>query len=98
MFSTGGLTVDLLKRQVNLDGNPVHLTPIQFRLLAMLVRHAGRVLTHRQILSEVWGPAYLDNPHYLRVYMSQLRQKLEADPTQPRYLLTESGVGYRLQA
>ncbi len=98
VFSTGGLTVDLLKRQVSLDGNPVHLTPIQYRLLAMLVKHAGRVLTHRQILSEVWGPAYLDNPHYLRVYMSQLRQKLEADPTQPRYLLTESGVGYRLQA
>jgi two-component system, OmpR family, KDP operon response regulator KdpE len=98
VFSTGDLTVDLLKRHVILAGNPVHLTPIQYRLLAMLVKHAGRVLTHRQILSEVWGPAYLDNPHYLRVYMSQLRQKLEADPTQPRYLLTESGVGYRLQA
>lgn len=97
VFRVEGLCVDLHRREVSIDGCAVHLTPIQYRLLAMLVKHAGRVLTHRQILSEVWGPAYLDNPHYLRVYMSQLRQKLEADPTRPRYLLTESGVGYRLR-
>ena len=97
VFTSGGLSVDLQKRQVWVDGNPVHLTPIQYRLLAVLVKHAGKVLTHRQILNEVWGPAALDNAHYLRIYMSQLRQKLEADPTQPQYLLTESGVGYRLQ-
>lgn len=97
VFATGGLRIDLQKRQVSVDGHPVHLTPIQYRLLSLLVRHAGRVLTHRQILSEVWGPAFLDNAHYLRIYMSQLRQKLEADPTRPQYLLTESGVGYRLR-
>lgn len=97
VFTSGGLRVDLHKRVVSLDGQEVHLTPIQYRLLAVLVRHAGRVLTHRQMLNEVWGPAYLDNAHYLRIYMSQLRQKLEADPTRPQYLLTESGVGYRLK-
>lgn len=97
VFTTGGLSVDLQKRQVSLDGKLIHLTPIQYRLLALLVRHAGKVLTHRQILNDVWGPANLDNAHYLRIYMSQLRQKLEADPTRPQYLLTESGVGYRLR-
>jgi two-component system KDP operon response regulator KdpE len=96
-FSTGNLKVDLQKRLVYLGEEEVHLTPIQYRLLAVLAKHAGKVLTHRQILKEVWGPAYVDNAHYLRIYMSQLRQKLEADPTQPRYLLTESGVGYRLK-
>lgn len=98
VFTTGNLSVDLQKRLVSVDGCPVHLTPIQYRLLSVLVKHAGKVLTHRQILNDVWGPAYVDNAHYLRIYMSQLRQKLEADPTRPRYLLTESGVGYRLQA
>jgi two-component system KDP operon response regulator KdpE len=97
LFNIGGLSVDLQKRLVSVDGNPVHLTPTQYRLLSVLVKHAGRVLTHRQILSAVWGPSYLDNAHYLRIYMSQLRQKLEADPTRPQYLLTESGVGYRLK-
>lgn len=96
-FTTGNLHVDLGKRLVQIDGQDVHLTPIQYRLLAVLVKHAGKVLTHRQILKEVWGPAYVDNPHYLRIYIGQLRQKLEPDPTQPRYLLTESGVGYRLK-
>lgn len=96
-FSTGNLKVDLQKRLVYLGEEEVHLTPIQYRLLAVLAKHAGKVLTHRQILKEVWGPAYVDNAHYLRIYMSQLRQKLETDPTQPRYLLTESGVGYRLK-
>lgn len=96
-FTTGHLQVDLGKRLVQIDGQDVHLTPIQYRLLAVLVKHAGKVLTHRQILKEVWGPAYVDNPHYLRIYIGQLRQKLEPDPTQPQYLLTESGVGYRLK-
>ncbi len=97
VFTAGGLSVDLQKRLVSVRGHPVHLTPIQYRLLSVLVKHAGKVLTHRQILNEVWGPSYLDNTHYLRIYMSQLRQKLEADPAQPQYLVTESGVGYRLQ-
>lgn len=96
-FSTGNLSVDLIKRCVRLDGEEVHLTPIQFRLLSILVKNAGKVLTHRQILKEVWGPSYTENSHYLRIYMSQLRQKLEADPTRPQYLLTETGVGYRLK-
>lgn len=97
IFSTGKLAVDLQKRLVYLDGAEIHLTPVQYRLLSVLVKHAGKVLTHRQIIKEVWGPAYVDNPHYLRIYMSQLRQKLEADPAHPEYLLTESGVGYRLK-
>ncbi|MGZ8219211.1 response regulator [Methylomagnum sp.] len=96
-FSTGSLTVDLQKRLVYVNGAEVHLTPVQYRLLAVLVRHAGKVLTHRQIIKEVWGPAHVDNTHYPRIYMSQLRQKLEADPARPEYLLTESGVGYRLR-
>ncbi|MCX7096595.1 MAG: response regulator [Methylococcales bacterium] len=96
-FVTGGLTVDLIKRQVLVDGEEVHLTPIQYRLLSVLVKNAGKVLTHQHLLKEVWGPSYGENSHYLRIYMSQLRQKLEADPNQPQYLLTESGVGYRLQ-
>jgi two-component system KDP operon response regulator KdpE len=97
VFSTGSLSVDLLNRWVRVDGQDIHLTPIQFRLLSVLVKNAGKVLTHRQILKEVWGPSYTENAHYLRIYMSQLRQKLEADPAQPQYLLTESGVGYRLR-
>jgi len=98
VFVTGALQVDLLKRQIFVGGNEVHLTPIQFRLLALLVKNAGRVLTHQYLLKEVWGPSYKDNSHYLRIYMSQLRQKLETDPTRPEYLLTDSGVGYRLKA
>jgi len=97
VFITANLKVDLHKRVVSLDEQEIHLTPIQYRLLAVLVQHAGRVLTHQQILKEVWGPSYSENAHYLRIYMSQLRQKLEADPTQPKFLLTESGVGYRLK-
>ncbi len=97
VFSTGALKVDLRKRLVYANEREVHLTPIQYRLLAVLVKHAGKVLTHHQILKEVWGPSYLDNAHYLRIYMSQLRQKLEADPAKPEYFLTESGVGYRLK-
>ncbi|SMF93334.1 two-component system, OmpR family, KDP operon response regulator KdpE [Methylomagnum ishizawai] len=97
VFTTGKLKVDLGKRLVYRDGEEVHLTPIQYRLLGVLVKHAGKVLTHHQILKEVWGPNALDNAHYLRIYMSQLRQKLEADPAKPEYFLTESGVGYRLK-
>lgn len=97
VFETGNLKVDLVNRWVFVDDQQVHLTPIQFRLLSFLVRNAGKVLTHRQILKEVWGPAFVENSHYLRIYMSQLRQKLETDPTRPKYLLTESGVGYRLK-
>lgn len=97
VFVTGALAVDLLKRQVTVEGKDVHLTPIQYRLLALLIKNAGKVLTHQTMLKEVWGPSYKDNSHYLRIYMSQLRQKLETDPTQPQYLLTESGVGYRLK-
>jgi len=97
VFTTGALKVDLLKRQVFVGDSEVHLTPIQYRLLCLLVKNAGKVLTHQYLLKEVWGPSYKDNSHYLRIYMSQLRQKLETDPTQPQYLLTESGVGYRLK-
>jgi two-component system KDP operon response regulator KdpE len=95
-FSVGNLKVDLARRQVFLGDNRVHLTPLEYRLLATLIKHAGMVLTHRQLLKEVWGPAHVEDSHYLRIYMAQLRHKLEADPAQPRFLLTEVGVGYRL--
>jgi len=83
-------------RHVFVQGVEVHLTPIEFKLLAMLVRHAGMVLTHKQLLADVWGPAYSDETHYLRVYMGQLRHKLEVDPARPRHITTEPGIGYRL--
>ena len=83
---------------VRRDGAEVHLTPIEYRLLSVLVANAGRVLTHRQLLREVWGPPHAEQSHYLRIYMGHLRQKLEADPAQPRHLLTETAVGYRLLA
>jgi two-component system KDP operon response regulator KdpE len=95
-FSTGGLRVDLARREIAVDGQAVHLTPNEFRLLTALVKHRGKVLTHKQLLTEVWGPDSTEESHYLRVYMNQLRQKLEADPSRPVYLLTEAGVGYRL--
>jgi len=97
IFTTGQLKVDLLKRQVFVAEQEIHLTPTQYRLLSLLVKNAGKVLTHQYLLKEVWGPSYKDNSHYLRIYMSQLRQKLETDATQPEYLLTESGIGYRLK-
>lgn len=97
IFITANLKVDLVNRVVSVDEQEIHLTPIQYRLLMVLVKHAGKVMTHQQILKEVWGPSYQENAHYLRIYMSQLRQKLETDPTQPKFLLTESGVGYRLK-
>ena len=97
-FSLGDMHVDFAKRQVIFAGQQVHLTPIEYRLLATLIKHAGKALTHRQLLLEVWGLPYADQAHYLRVYMAQLRRKLEKDPARPRYLLTEPGVGYRLAA
>lgn len=97
VFATDGLRVDLARRQVTMNGTDVHLTPLEYKLLATLVQHAGKVITHRQLLRTVWGAAYETETHYLRVYMAQLRHKLEADPARPRYLLTEPGVGYRLQ-
>jgi two-component system KDP operon response regulator KdpE len=96
VFECGSLKVDLAARRVLLGGSEVHLTPIEYRLLSVLVRHAGKVLTHRQLLKEVWGPSHVEHSHYLRIYMAQLRKKLEEDPAQPRFLLTEAGVGYRL--
>ncbi len=98
VFSVAGLQVDLARRRVAVAGHEVHLTPIEYKLLVTLVHSAGKVLTHRQLLTDVWGPSHVDQAHYLRVYMAQLRRKLEADPTRPRYLLTEPGVGYRLAA
>jgi len=92
----GNVEVDLERRLVRTDGRDVHLTPIEFRLLGCLARHAGMVLTHRHLLREVWGPSHIDQAHYLRIYMKQLRHKLEPDPARPRFLLTETGVGYRL--
>jgi two-component system KDP operon response regulator KdpE len=92
----GDIEVDLERRLVRAEGREVHLTPIEFRLLGCLARHAGMVLTHRHLLREVWGPSHVDQSHYLRIYMKQLRHKLEPDPARPRFLLTETGVGYRL--
>ena len=91
-------TVDLDNRTAVRDGQPVHLTPIEFRLIAALARHVDKVVTHRQLLSEVWGPSHENDTHYLRIYMKQLRDKLEANPVRPKHLITEIGVGYRLVA
>ena len=98
VFTVGQLRVDLARRNVSVAAQPVHLTPIEYKLLATLVHYAGKVVTHRQLLHEVWGERTVHDPHYLWVYMSQLRHKLELEPARPRYLLTESGVGYRLRA
>jgi len=95
-FSIGDLEVDFTRRRVTVDGKEVHLTRIEYKLLHVLVQHAGRVLTHTQLLSEVWGPQHQEQAHYVRIYMAQLRRKLESDPARPRYLQTEPGVGYRL--
>ncbi len=92
----GELVVDLERRFVTLRGEPVSLTPTEFDLLRVFVRNEGRLLTHPMILREVWGPAYGDESHYLHVYVSQLRRKIEPDPTRPRFILTEPGAGYRL--
>lgn len=93
----GDVQADLSKRIVTRSGEPVHLTQIEYRLLALLMANSGKVLTHRHLLREVWGPSFVESSHYLRIYVGRLRQKLEADPTQPKHLLTETGVGYRFQ-
>ncbi len=95
-FESGALRVDLAARTVNMGGAPVKLTPTEYALLRLMIQHAGKVLTHKQILREVWGPEYVGETHYLRVYFAQLRQKLEENPALPRLLITEPGVGYRL--
>jgi two-component system, OmpR family, KDP operon response regulator KdpE len=97
-FKVGELQVDRLRRHVALGGAEVRLTPTEYKLLTTLIRHAGKVVTHQQLLREVWGPAHTDQAHYVRIYMAHLRHKLEAEPARPRYLLTEPGVGYRLAA
>ncbi len=97
VFVLGNLRVDLTQRQVFLNEKEVHLTPIEYKLLTMLIKNAGRVITHSQLLKEVWGPPYLKETQYLRVYMTQLRHKLEADPARPRFLINEPGIGYRLK-
>ncbi|GLY61694.1 DNA-binding response regulator [Pectobacterium carotovorum subsp. carotovorum] len=95
LVSFGNITVDLLNRQVNRDGQEMHLTPIEFRLLATLLASPGKVLTQRQLLTQVWGPNAVEHSHYLRIYMGHLRQKLESHPARPRHLLTETAIGYR---
>lgn len=98
VFQFGDVRVDLAARRVQRAGADVHLTPIEYRLLNHLIANAGKVLTHRQLLKAVWGPAQVEQNHYLRVYMGNLRQKLESEPASPKHLLTETGVGYRLMA
>ena len=93
----GPLRIDFARREVTLGGREVRLTPIEYRLLTLLAQNVGKVLTHRQMLKEVWGPGHVEQTHYLRVYMAQLRRKIEADPARPQLLTTEPGVGYRLR-
>ena len=97
VFTLDNLRVDLSQRRVFLDDREVHLTPLEYKLLMVLIRHAGKVITHRQLLLDVWGPAHVNEVQYLRVYMTQLRHKLEADPARPRFLMNEPGIGYRLK-
>ena len=97
VFAAGPIRLDLGRHEVTVSGAPVHLTPIEFKLLAQLLQHAGKVLTHRHLLREVWGPGAVDETHYLRVHMAALRRKVEADPGRARWLLTEPGVGYRMR-
>lgn len=96
LVALGDIQVDMIKRQVMCGGDEIHLTPIEYKLLVQLIANLGRVVTHRQLLKEVWGPSHVDDTHYLRVYMAGLRRKLESDPNRPRYIRTEPGVGYRL--
>jgi two-component system KDP operon response regulator KdpE len=93
----GDVQVDLSRRVVTRNGEAVHLTALEYRLLATFIANGGRVLTHRQLLKDVWGPEAVQSSHYLRIYVANLRRKLEADPTQPKYILTETGIGYRFQ-
>jgi two-component system KDP operon response regulator KdpE len=96
-FSAQGIKVDLVRREVFRAGKRVHVTPIEYRVLATLVRNAGMLMTRDKLLTEVWGPKFVDNKHYLRTYMASLRRKLEADPARPKVFLTEAGVGYRIE-
>jgi two-component system KDP operon response regulator KdpE len=96
LFEFGDVKIDLNLRTARKGGATIHLTPIEYRMLTLLIANAGKVLTHRQILREVWGPAHSEDGHYVRVYMGHLRQKLEDDPAQPKHILTETAVGYRL--
>ena len=98
MLRLGEAVVDFEKRRASRAGIDIRLTPVEFRLLGVLAKHLGMVVTHRQLLAEVWGPSHQSDTHYLRVYMKQLREKLEPDPVRPRYLVTDTGVGYRLLA
>ncbi|MEX8497615.1 MAG: response regulator [Leptothrix ochracea] len=95
-YTHEGLDIDLSLREVMVRGQKIHLTPTEYKLLARLVRNAGQVVTHRALLADVWGPDCIEHTHYLRLYMGQLRAKLEREPAEPRFLLTEPGVGYRL--
>ena len=95
LYSFGDISVDLPRRLISKALQPVHLTPIEFRLFSVLVKNAGRVVTQRQLLKDVWGPSYIENEHYLRIYMSHLRQKLENNPAQPEHFITEIGIGFR---
>jgi two-component system KDP operon response regulator KdpE len=97
LLEFGALRVDLARREVTVEGRAVHLTPIEWKLLALLALHAGRVVTHRQILREVWGPTHSQQTHTLRVHMAGLRRKIEREPARPRWLVTEPSVGYRLR-
>lgn len=97
VFELGELRIDFARREVTRAGEPMHLTPIEYKLLGLFARHAGKVLTHRQILKEVWGPAHASQTHYVRVHMAELRKKIELDPSRPKLLVTEPGVGYRLR-
>jgi two-component system KDP operon response regulator KdpE len=97
VLSFGPLTIDLARREVRREQEAVRLTPIEYKLLALLAKNAGRVLTHRQILREVWGPGAVEHTHYVRVHMAELRKKIEADPARPKLIVTEPGVGYRLR-
>jgi len=97
VFIAEDLKIDFLKRQIHLGDHEIHLTPIEYRLLMVLINNAGRVMTHRQILKEVWGPPYIEQTQYLRVFMNQLRKKIEKDSTRPRFLLNEPGIGYRFR-
>lgn len=98
IFTTGELRVDLAQRSVWVGEHEIHLTPIEYKLLTVFVQHAGKVLTHRQLLQEVWGPHHTEDAHYVRIYIRQLRNKLEGNPAHPKFLITELGVGYRLRA
>lgn len=96
-ITSGPLVIDRAKRLVTIEGAEVHLTPIEYKILAMLAEYAGKVVTHRQLLSEIWGPGQLEQTHYLRVHMAQLRRKIEPEAARPRFVTTEPGVGYRLR-